>query len=112
VQLFGLPVFSVSPTGSNRVSIEPIGSIAATSSGPAAPPVATNVVATPATRPPYSVVSKQVTPVMPPGYTQTQTIKADGGETTVITNATGGTVDTIYGTSTMEDSGSAVSVWA
>ena len=61
---------------------------------------------------PYTIVSENVTPIMPPGYTQTQTIKADGFETTVITNASGGTVDTIYGTSTSEDAGSQLSVWA
>ena len=65
-----------------------------------------------ATAAPYTVVSKNITAIMPPGYTETQTTKADGLVTTVITNATGGTVDTIYGTSTMHTSGANVSVWA
>jgi hypothetical protein len=49
---------------------------------------------------------------MPPGYTQTQTTKADGAVTTVTTDPTGDTVDTIYGTSTMVPSESELSLWA
>jgi hypothetical protein len=81
------------------MSLESIASIAAATTSPAPTP-------------PFAVVSKDVTPIMPPGYTQTQTINADGVETTVITDPAGGTVDTIYGTSTMDTVGSEVSVWA
>ena len=81
------------------MSFDPIASVAAAS-------------ASPAVVPPFTVVSRDVTAIMPPGFTETQTTKADGGETTVITNATGGTVDTIYGTSTIKASGTEVSVWA
>jgi hypothetical protein len=94
------------------MSLESIASIAAASTPQATTSDATDAVTSPATRAPYTVVSKNVTAIMPSGYTQTQTIKADGVETTVITNASGGTVDTIYGTSTMETSGAEVSVWA
>jgi hypothetical protein len=64
------------------------------------------------TPPPYAVVSTEVTPIMPPGYTETETTHADGVVTTVTTNAAGGTVDTIYGTSTMPLSEPQISVWA
>jgi hypothetical protein len=90
------------------VSVQPIASIAA--AGGSAPD-ATDAGPGPAPAP-YAVVSRNVTPTTPLGYTQTQTVKADGVVTTVITNPTGGTVDTIYGTSTMLTSGPEVSVWA
>jgi hypothetical protein len=94
------------------VSYEPIASVAAASISAATAPSATDAASTPAAQPGYIVVSQDVTAIMPPGYTQTQTTKADGTVTTVITNATGGTVDTIYGTSTMDTAGSQVSLWA
>ena len=81
------------------MSFDPIASVAAGTESPA-------------TTPPFTIVSRDVTAIMPPGFTETLTTKADGGETTVITNATGGIVDTIYGTSTIKASGSEVSVWA
>jgi hypothetical protein len=87
------------------VSFEPITSIAAA-------PATASTVANVGSPPGAIIVSKDVTPIMPPGYTQTQTTKADGTVTTVITNATGSTVDTIYGTSTMQTSGQEVSLWA
>ena len=93
------------------MSFDPIASIAAAPDSAASSDAATEPGAVPAPAP-YTVVSRNVTAIMPPGYTRTQTVKADGVVTTVITNPTGGTVDTIYGTSTMETSGSAVSVWA
>ena len=91
--------------------IASVASIAATPARSAAP-AATEAPTSPAAPAPFTVVSKNVTPIMPPGYTQTQTIKADGVETTVITNPAGSTVDTIYGTSTMQTSDAQVSVWA
>jgi hypothetical protein len=93
----GSTASTVSSTGSKCMSIEPIAAVAAAQASP------------PAT-PPYIVVSRSVTPIMPPGYTQTQTTKADGVMTTVITNRSGSTVDTIYGTSTMH--APQISVWA
>ncbi|WP_419759192.1 hypothetical protein [Acidisoma sp.] len=81
------------------MSLDPIASVVA---GPVSP----------AATPPYAVISKNVTAVLPPGNTETRTTTADGVETTVITNATGGTLDTIYGTSTIEASGSEISLWA
>jgi hypothetical protein len=75
-------------------------------------PIAAAPASAAAAPPPYVIVSKTVTPIAPPGYTQTQTVKADGDETTVITNATGGTVDTTYSTSTVDSSAPKVNVWA
>ena len=94
------------------MSFEPIVSIAAGLTSPAREPAPSAPAAGAATTPPYAVVSREVTPTLPPGFTQTQTIQADGLETTVITNATGSTVDTIYGTSTNDTAGSQLSVWA
>jgi hypothetical protein len=94
------------------MSFEPIASMAAAPNGSDAVAAATDAVSAPASPPASIVVSKDVTPIMPPGYTQTETVKADGTVTTVITNATGGTVDTIYGTSTIQTPAPEVSVWA
>ena len=99
------------------MSLEPITSIAAepasSAAASASPAAASTAAATSAdTALPFAVVNTNVTPIMPPGYTQTQTTKADGVVTTVITNATGGMVDTIFSTSTVDTSGTAVSVWA
>ncbi len=95
------------------MSFDPIASIAAAATGSASASAATDASTSPAPAPPgYTVISRIITPIMPPGYTQTQTTKADGAVTTVTTDPTGDTVDTIYGTSTMVPSESELSLWA
>jgi hypothetical protein len=67
------------------------------------------------TPPPFAVVSTEVTSIMPPGYTETQTTKADGVVTTVVTNASGGMVDTIFSDATVppaDDPVPSVNLWA
>ena len=95
------------------MSFEPIASAgglpADLEAAPAASKPDASVAATP---PPDAVVSRNVTSIMPPGYTQTQTVKADGRVTTVVTNATGSTVAATYGTATMKPSELGLSVWA
>ncbi len=94
------------------MSVQPVASTAAASGGSDSAPAATDAATAAPSPPPYTVVSQNVTPIMPLGYTQTQTVKADGVVTTVITDPAGGTVDTIYGTLTMQSSGSEISLWA
>ncbi len=92
------------------MSVQTVASTPAASGGSVSAPATTDAEAH--APPPYTVVSQNVTPIMPLGYTQTQTVKADGVVTTVITDPAGGTVDTIYGTLTMQTSGSEISLWA
>ena len=93
------------------MSFEPIASAGGLPADLEAAPAASKP-ANSATPPPDAVVSRNVTSIMPPGYTQTQTVKADGRVTTVVTNATGSTVAATYGTATMKPSELGLSVWA
>ena len=102
---------SDTPAWSNRVSFYPIASTTAANVSREVASAAPHAASSTATAP-YTVVSQDVTSIMPPGYTETETVKADGATTTVITNSTGGTVDTLYGTSTMDLSEPKVNVWA
>ena len=94
------------------MSFEPIASAGGLPADLEAPPAASKTATTVTPPPPDAVVSRNVTSIMPPGYTQTQTVKADGRVTTVVTNATGSTVAATYGTATMKPSELGLSVWA
>ncbi len=91
-----------------------LGSIAAAAPAPGTGASATDPAAT---AEPNRVIGTEVTPIMPPGYTETTTTTADGVITMVITNAAGSVVETAITTATMPEpgvtgSGTSMSLWA
>jgi hypothetical protein len=97
------------------MSLSPTVAASSVSSGASAKPVS----AAPGAYSPFPnrVVDQTSAAVPPPGDTQTVTTTADGEITTVITNAAGVPVDTIFTTSTMNAADAAVpelsvNVWA